>query len=383
MNKKTIFVSAGEVSGDIHAADVIKKIKELSPEFQFAGLGGPNMISSGMISITGDVSTMSTMGIIEAVRFLYKKSYLFSSCLKYIRKNKIKYLLLIDNQGFNIPLAKKARKLGVKSIYYFPPPVSIWGEWNTRVISENIDLIIAPFYQDYLLYKEYGGNAVFSGHPLLDKTSDTIPLREFYEKYGIDRSKKIISIMPGSRHQEIDTLAFPMLEAAKILIEKYGIQIILPISHIEFENKLLKIIKFCGLENKITIIRNDSYNAMKMADVNIQASGTASLESVLLRKPPVICYKISPFSFFVAKMLVKGKMIGLPNILLKNKFFPELLQKNCNTDNIVKEAIALLNPDSFAKQKREQYFDEIKKSLGDKNVIERVAQLVMGCVSDA
>lgn len=384
MSNKTIFISAGEVSGDIHAAALINKMKELDPSLRFEGLGGPNMISAGMKSILkSDFSTMSTMGFVEAGRFFHKKSSILKSSLKYIRDNRIKHLLLVDNQGFNIPLAKKAFKSGVKSIYYFPPQVSIWARWNAKTMARYIDLIIAPFYQDYLIYKEKGGNAVFPGHPLLDITSEPFTSKGLYEKYKLDKNKKIVSIMPGSRHQEIETLMEPMLQAAKILIEKHGISVVLPVSHKEFEETILKKIKFYGLEESITVIRNDSYNAMRMADVNILASGTASLESALFRKPPVICYKISPVSFLIGRLLIQVKMIGLPNILLGKKFFPELLQKDCNADNIVKETLSLLHPGTEKKKKMAGYFDDIRKSLGEENVIERVARLVTERISNA
>jgi lipid-A-disaccharide synthase len=384
MNNKTIFISAGEVSGDIHAAFLITKMKELDPSIRFEGLGGPKMISAGMKSINNaDVSIMSTMGWVEAIRFYRKKSIILNSSIKYLRENNIKILLLVDNQGFNIPFAKKAFKIGVKCIYYFPPQVSIWGRWNAAALARFIDLIISPFYNDYLIYREKGGNAVFSGHPLLDITGEPFTSKGLYERYKLDKSRKIVSIMPGSRHQEIETLTDPMLQAAKILIEKYGISAVLPVSHAEFEAFIKERIKSCGLEKSITLIRNDSYNAMRMSDVNILASGTASLESALFRKPPVICYKISPVSFLIGKFLISVKMIGLPNILLGRKYFPELLQRKCNAGNIVKETLSLLYPDEIKKKEMAGCFDDIRKSLGEENVIERVARIITERISDA
>jgi lipid-A-disaccharide synthase len=120
-----------------------------------------------------------------------------------------------------------------------------------------------------------------------------------------------------------------------------------------------------------------------MADVNILASGTASLESALLRKPPVICYKISALTYFIGKRLVNARMVGLPNILLKKKVFPELLQKDCNAGNIVKETLTLLHPGNGKKMDMESWFDEIKISLGEGNVIERVARMILESISDA
>ncbi len=380
MKSNTLFLSAGEVSGDIHAADLIIKLRELDPGLKFTGIGGVNMHSAGLVPITGDVSTLNTMGLVDSLRFYFRNYGTFRLCRSYLKENEIKYLVMIDNQGFNIPLAKFAKKLGIKTIYYFPPHVSIWGGWNARIVAENVDLIISPFYSDYLVYKKYTEKAVFSGHPLLDKIDIKADKEEICRKYGLDVDKKIVSIMPGSRYQEIENLTDPMLAAAGILAKEYGIQIILPVSHPDFKEFILKRIKKYGLENNIRVIEKDSYNAMSVADVNILASGTASLESALLRKPPVICYKISGSSFLIGKLLFHIKMIGLPNILLKRKVFPELLQKECNAGNMVREALLFLNSD---KKDLEPLYDEIKSSLGQKPVVDRAAGFIIKELRDA
>ncbi len=376
MKINTIFVSAGEVSGDIHAADLMQKLKKYNPAIRFVGLGGKNMISAGLNSIAEDVSTLSTMGLTAPLRFYFKKYNLYKTALKYLKTNKITALIMVDNQGFNIPLAKAAKKLNIFTIYYFPPHVSIWGKWNAPILAKNTDLIIAPFHHDYLVYKQYTGKVFFFGHPLLDKITGTKKPQSIYKKYGLDPKKKIVSIMPGSRYQELETLLQPMLDASRILIENHHIQIILPVSHKDFEPYIIKKLKENKLIKKIKIIKNDSYSAMRIADVNILASGTASLESVLLKKPPVICYKISASSFFIGKLLVKNKMIGLPNIILNKKIFPELLQKGCSAENMVKEALSFIYPDKAKKSKLSTYYNEIKKKLGERPVISKAAELI-------
>jgi lipid-A-disaccharide synthase len=381
MKNKTIFLSAGEVSGDIHAGDLILKLREHDPELKFTGLGGANMIAAGMKAITGDVSTLSSMGLTDSLRFYFRKYVLFKLCLSYLRGKNIKYLIMVDNQGFNIPLAKAAKKLGIKTFYYFPPHVSVWGRWNARILAESVDLIISPFYNDYLVYKEYTDKAIFPGHPLLDKIVITMNSPELYKKFGLDMNKKTVSILPGSRYQEVESLTDPMLGAAGTLIKNHDIQVILPISHPHFAHIIQKKLKKHGLEGKIKVVTNDSYSAMSIADVNILASGTASLESVLLHRPPIICYKISAISYFIGKIFLNVKMIGLPNIILKRKVFPELLQKKCNAGNIVKATLFYLNS-SKIKDEMNDLYDEITKSLGEKPVVDKVANYVMQELSD-
>lgn len=377
MKNSHIFISAGEISGDVHAGELMKVLKKMSPRTVFSGIGGKNMTEAGLHSISGDVSTLSTIGLVDSLRFSMKKSRAYGDALVYLKKHRIDMVILVDNQGFNIPLMKAAKALGIRTVYYFPPHVSIWGEWNAPVLAKFADLIICPHAADFEVYKEHTANAVFCGNPLLDKIHDFKMNRNFISKYHLDKKKKTVTLLPGSRHQEIETLLPVMLDAAKVLMEKHGLQVLLPVSHPDFKQKIEAMVDSKGLKDRIILLNGLSYEAMNLSDVNILSSGTASLESVLFNRPPVICYRISALSFFIGKMLVKKKMIGLPNIILDKKVFPEYLQKDCNADNIVKQALHYLHAGAEKKAELEGYYKQIKKSIGEYPVVKKAAKFIV------
>lgn len=380
MGNRVFFIAAGEISGDIHAADLMKKIRELNKDVSFTGMGGKSMMEAGLNSLCGDASYYSTMGLTDSLRFYFKNKDFVDKTILYLKTNKPDAVILVDNQGLNIPRAKAAKKFGLKSgfktFYYFPPHVSIWGRWNARLLPKITDYLITPFYDDYLVYKEYTDNVYFSGSPLLDKIGEYRLDPKFYESNNLDKTKKIAAILPGSRFQELETLLPVMLEASKILIEKYGFQIILPVSHPVFKDFVEKMVLKNKLKNQICIV-TDSYAAMSVSDINILSSGTASLESVLFNKPTIICYKISALTFMIGKFLVKSGMIGFPNIILKKKVFPELLQKDCNSANIVMHTLNYLNLDLQKRSELEENFNKIKESLGKPPVVENVARYIL------
>jgi lipid-A-disaccharide synthase len=380
MGNRVFFIAAGEISGDIHAADLMKKIRALEKDIAFVGLGGKNMLEAGLNSLGGDASYYSTMGLTDSLRFYFKNKNFFDKTISYLKTNKPDAVILVDNQGLNIPRAKATKKFGLKygfrTFYYFPPHVSIWGRWNARLLPKITDYIITTFYNDYIVYKEYTDNVYFSGSPLLDKIGEYQLDPHFYENNNLDKTKKIAAILPGSRFQELETLLPVMLEASKILIEKYGFQIVLPISHPVFKDFIEKSILEYKLKDQIRVV-TDSYAAMSVSDINILSSGTASLESVLFKKPTIICYKISALTFMIGKFLVKSDMIGFPNIVLKKKVFPELLQKDCNSENIIKHTLNYLNLDLQKQSELEQNYYIIKESLGKPPVVENVARYIL------
>jgi lipid-A-disaccharide synthase len=380
---KFIFMAAGEVSGDIHAADLMKAMLKLDPALRFAGLGGKKMEAAGLKSIAGDVSMYSTVGFVDFVRFLFKKISLLFKAINYLKANreKLQSVILVDDQGFNLPLAKSAKKLGLQTIYYFPPHVSIWVEAQTKKTVERIDYLVVPNKTDYEIFLKSTDNVFFCGNPLLDKIGEFKPEKDFFKKYGLDKKKKIVSILPGSRYQELETLLPVMLDAADVLIKEHSVQVLLSISHPVFKDFIIAELKKRRLFGKIKIV-SGSYDVMNAADVNILASGTATLESVMFHKPPVICYQISPITYWIAKKVVIAGMIGLPNIILKKKVFPELLQKECNPERIIQETLKFLNLSSADKKLLLSYYAAIKNELGTPPVLSKTAKYVLGKINN-
>lgn len=372
-----IFIATGEVSGDIQGALLAKKIKELSPDIIMDGFGGVEMQNSG-VNILSDMSTLSTMGIFESVnpRFAFKKLDAFKILKMYLSKNKIDIMVLVDNQGANLLLAKYCKKNDIKYIYYFPPHVGIWGEWNAkRLLSAK--KIITPFKFDYEVYKNHGCNVIYSGHPFADLNYNLdIP------KLNMEEKEYTVGILFGSRYQEIKKLSPVFIKSMKILNDMLSsnIRFVIPIAYPEYKETIEKIIY-----NHRDLLKGISYTFLegenkdfvyKYSDALIMSSGTASLIAACYGKPMVICYRISYITFFLGKLLTNIKYVGMPNVMLNEEAAPELLQSDCNPNAITSHIIKYLTDKEYYKETSGN-LTRVRDMLGEKNVLERVAKEII------
>ncbi len=373
MNKR-LFFSAGEISGDIHASNLMKVLKKLDSSIEFVGNGGIKMYEAGLNPISKENVTYSTVGLSDSLRFINIQKEIWRTTTLYLKKNKVDAVILIDHQGFNIPLAGFCKKMSIPVYYYFPPHVSIWGRWNAPKLAKLTNGLFIPYYEDYIVYLEYTNKAYYYGHPLVENISNFKLEDDFYYKFGIDGSKNIVGIFPGSRFQEIEALTPVMLKAAKLLSRNYELTFLVSVAHSDFKPLIEKFVGDSRLNN-VKVIDNMAYSIMSVSNFIIASSGTTTLESVLFEKPVIICYKISNLSFFIGKMLVKQKMVGLPNIIMKEKFLPELLQNDCNEDRIFEEGVKFLenkNRDIF-KQKAKI----LKEKLGNPPIVNKIAEHIL------
>lgn len=350
MRDVKIFFSAGEVSGDISASEVISELVKLG--IKCYGVGGPKMKQAGMVSVVDtDESVKSSVGFTESLRYVFPKLLLLRKLSKYLKENRPDLVVLVDNQGFNIPLAKVSKKLGLKVFYYFPPMVSVWGENTKYKIARYCDRILCTFREDYEIYKQVSENAVFVGLPLLDRIKNNYSSKDNYTKVFNENKRKILLLF-GSRWQEIRTLTLPLLETVKNIVmgktsfAPDGFEFYTIVSHSAFREYISEKIKFLGLEDFIKVFDNKmDYALYDMCDVAISSSGTVTLELALLEKPVIVVYKVSKITFEIGKRLVKKRFISLPNLLLGEKIYPELLQEQVNWKNIVRELDIILKED--------------------------------------
>lgn len=338
---KKIFISAGEVSGDLQGSLLVKQIKKIDDSIQFFGFGGRFLEEAG-VEIIHDFTHRSSIGFLEAIPYIFDHFIVMKKALEYISKeeNRPDLCILIDNQGFNIPFAKKLKKLGIKTIYYFPPPLSIWGKSAGKSLIKFIDYFFVPFLADYKEYKVLTENAFFFGHPFFDnqyleeKLSEKPPQDAFFDKFYF--------LLPGSRQQEIKNLLPLFIKVADYLYDKYKLYAYLPVANNRF---LSKIKTQVGNRRYIQILDKCYYSLYKDAKFVLMASGSATLEALLLKIPHIICYKISSLTFFIGKMLVKTDHVGMSNILAGEEIAPELLQKDCNVNEMIRRIEQLFDPE--------------------------------------
>jgi lipid-A-disaccharide synthase len=368
-----IMISAGEASGDLHAGSVTRAIKALDPSAQVFGMGGEELRRAGG-EVLFDIKDHSVMGFVEVLVKLpaiYKLKQAFGRVMDERRPD---CLLVIDYPGFNMRLAAMAKKRGIPVVSFIAPSAWAWRRSRAKGVVKVVDKIASIFPFEYDLYKEYGADIEFVGHPLVDIVKPHLPRAEAEAKAGKRPGRKLVLLMPGSRAMEIERLLPVILAAAKLLQSRMPeVDFALPRAVTIPREVLEQQIKAAGVP--VTITEGDNYDVMSVADLALATSGTVTLEAALCGLGCVIMYKTSPVSYAIAKRVVDISFIGLPNIVAGRSVLPELIQGECTPEKAAAAAEELLEPGRFARLQRD--LQEVKEKLGAPGAVKRVAELVL------
>ena len=361
-----VLVVAGEPSGDLHAAEVIKHLVCQCPEINFFGMGGDLMQQAG-VRLIYHIRDSAVMGFTEVVSAIPKFALKQANLKKFLRQERPSMTILVDFSGFNLGLAKYANRLSLPVIYYIPPKAWAWRASRARAVARSTSAVASIFPFEANFYKQAGANTYFVGHPLLDIAKSKHSVSSARKELGINSNGQIIGLMPGSRQSEVNTLLPLMTAVANRLRQRFPeSQFILPLA--------------AGIKLEappyITIVSSSqAYTVMRAADLMLIASGTATLESALIGTPMIIVYQLSTLTWWLSKRLVQLAHSGLPNIIAGYEIVPELLQKQANLDRVFTTAENhLSNPELLTAQR--QRLSEIRKALGDAGAAGRVADLV-------
>lgn len=362
INPKKVFIIAGEASGDLHAANLVKELTKLNADISFMGWGGDRMTKEG-VQIKKHISDLAFMGFLEVIRNLKTILNNFKICKKQILEFKPDFILLIDYPGFNLRIAKWAKKEGIKVVYYISPQIWAWKQSRVFEIKKNVTKMfcILPFEKEF--YKRFDVEVEYLGHPLLDEINTFNSLSE----NKIISSKPILAILPGSRKQEIERKLPIMLEAAK-KFNQFEIYVACA------PNLDLSFYDVYKTKN-VYFIKNQTYKLLNSAELAIVTSGTATLETGLFRVPQVVCYKSSNFSYWIARMLVKIKYISLVNLILDKEAIKELIQFDCTAEKISEEIKAIAENVNH-RNKIINSYDELIHLLGEQGASLRVAEKI-------
>ncbi|MFW6308969.1 MAG: lipid-A-disaccharide synthase [bacterium] len=369
-----VVVIAGEVSGDMHAARVIREIKRLAPATEISGMGSSCLQQEG-VNVIIDPTQINVIGFLEALKNIKVHLSHLRTMEEHIEKEKPDVLFLVDYSGFNMFMARMAKKKGIPAVSFFPPSAWVWGRWRAKWMSRTGVKIAAAFPRERNVYLEAGASVEFVGHPLLDMVEVTEDNTTIYKKLAVDPKKPVIALLPGSRNSEIESLLPEMLQAAeKIQKEREEAQFILPLAEGIDKSEIIKELSKYNLV--IKVVKNYTYPVMKTADFLITASGTATLEAAILKTPMIIIYKTSNFSYQLGKRLLKVDNIGMPNIIANNKVVPELLQQQVTAEKIYEEALNFLNR-PYLISGMVKKLERIKDMLGEEGATTRTAELVL------
>jgi len=376
-NKPQILIITGEVSGDLHAAKLVRDVHKLYPNIEFSGMGGENMRQAGVNTIV-DTTDLAVMGLFDVLTHLPKIYSAKKIICNTIANNPPNLLILIDYSGFNLRLAKIAKQNGIKILYYISP--QLWASRQRRIkkIRKYVDkvAVIFPFEVDF--YKRFNIPVCFVGHPLFDIAHASMSIDEAKQEFVLDPQYKTIGLFPGSRKGEIKRLLPVMLKSAQLLKQQFpNTQFILALACSLTKDDLNPYLKKFDLE--IKIVANQNYDVMRVCDAIIAVSGTVTLEIALMEIPMLIIYKISP-PYFPIKLIIKIPYIGLCNIIAGKQIVKELLQQHANPKTISTEITRILTDDNY----RNTMITELKK-IKEKLTTEKtenLAQLVVNMSSE-
>ncbi len=363
MKPESLFISAGEPSGDNAASRLISKLKDKRPELELFGLGGKRLAELGQEQFA-EPSDLAVIGFWEvAKRFLYFRK-LFHTCLNEINERQPKAVLLVDYPGFNLRLAKEVKKLGIKVIYYISPQVWAWGKGRIGQIRENVDLMLSilPFEKEFFARNNI--ETQFVGHYLLED----IP--EEYIRSTLPGSNQV-ALLPGSRKVEVTRMYPSMIAAARLLIKKHRTPVVVAGIHGLYDYESL----LNADDNLITIEYDNARKFVYESNYVITASGTATLETAIIGRPMVIVYKTGMLTYMIAKQLVELKMIGLANLVMDEKVLPELIQHEASPEAMANEVTKMIE-DSKYRSSVVAKLNSLPDMLGGIGASERSAELI-------
>ncbi len=379
-----IFISTGEVSGDLQGALLIAALKRLNNDLEIVALGGDRMAAAGA-TLLGQTAAIGSVGLVESLPFIWPTFLHQRRAKKYLRENPPDVVVFIDYPALNLSLGSYLRKYlpQVPIVYYIAPQNWVWSP-NTSTAKSVVkisDRLLAIFPEEARYFQALGGNVNWVGHPLVDRMT-TAPTREFARtELGIGKDQLAIALLPASRQQEIQYLLPVICSAAQQLQAKLpNVRFFIPISLPTYREKIAAMVEEYGLQ--ATLLQGKTKEIIPAADLAISKSGTVNLEIALLKVPQVVLYRVNPATIWIARKVLKFSIsfMSPPNLVLMKSIVPELLQEQATPDRIVAESWELL----FNRDRREQMlrdYEEMKEGLGEVGVCDRAAKAIIDLVS--
>jgi len=370
---------AGEASGDLHGAHLVDAIHLINPQIRFFGVGGQGLKSKGM-EILYPSHLLAVVGITEVLFRLRPILKTLHGLKRTLDQTRPDLVILIDFPDFNLRVARMAHRLGIPVLYYISPQIWAWRSGRIKQIVRWVKKMVVLFPFEVAFYQAAGVNVEWVGHPLLDLVKPSLLPGEAVQQFGLDPARRVIGLLPGSRAHEIERLLPILLAAAQLLYrEMPDLQFIIPvapgISKGDLSPWLMKV------PIPVTLVENQIYDVMNVSELLITASGTATLEGTILKKPMIILYRVSSLSYLVGRALVKVKYIGLPNLVVGRKVAPELIQGEANPERVAEEALKILR-DPDLQREMTGAMAEVCRSLGEPGAVQRAARIVCSLLDE-
>ncbi len=367
------YIIAGEASGDLHAANLMKAIKKEDPSAKFRFWGGDLMQQQGgeLVKHYRDLAFMGFLEVLLNIVTIVKN-------LKFCKKDILDFapdvLILVDYPGFNLRIAEFAHKQKIKTVYYISPQVWAWKQGRVKKIKKVVDkmLVILPFEKDF--YKKFGMEVDFVGHPLLDALQQEkyLPEKAFREKNNLP-DKPLVALLPGSRKQEVKKMLSVMLQVTPFFKDHHFVVCGVNSLGAGFYDEILS---GQSAKQNVSVVFNQSHTVLHYAKAALVTSGTATLETALIGTPQVVCYKGGRISYEIAKRVIKVNYISLVNLIMDKPVVKELIQDELTVDNLKHELEALLHDETYRQQIMADY-QQLKEKLGKSGASERAAKIIV------
>ena len=350
---------AGEASGDILAGSILRAWQRRGTSLDITGVGGNQMQAAGLESLCA-MDRLAVMGLVEPLKRLPELLGIRRRLIAQQQRVAPELFVGVDSPDFNLPVERRLRASGIPTAHLVSPSVWAWRRGRLRGIRESVDrmLCLLPFEVD--IYREAGIDAVCVGHPLVDELQQLPAADELRAAMGLPSDKPLVAVLPGSREGEVRHLMPVFADAMQLLQARHtGLHFVIPAANAERHQQIESVLQSTALS--VSLIRGQGREVMRCSDAIMIASGTATLEAMLLRKPMVISYRMASLSWAILSRLVKTPYVGLPNVLAGEKVVPEILQHDA-TDSLLADAVSeLLGGDGDRQVRR---FDELSGLIG-------------------
>jgi lipid-A-disaccharide synthase len=365
-----VLLVAGEASGDLHGAALVRALRRRVPEIEVWGVGGAHLRAADM-RILVETASVTTMGFTETFGTIGRLLAAYRRLVRFLDEQRPHLVVLVDYPEFNLMIARQAKRRGIRVFYFIGPQVWAWRRRRVRKIRRRVDKMGLVFPFEPALYAGSRQNpAEFVGHPLLDVARPTRDAAETRRRYGLTPGRPTLALLPGSRRKELRFLLAPMCAAAARLADE-GWQAVLALAPGLEPSDVRRTLD--GELPRLPLVADDTYNLLAASDAAVVASGTATLETALLGCPMVIVYRVSPLTHWLARRLVQVDWIGMPNIILQRSVFPELIQ-----DQATAEGMAAAVRDVVSRRAElAGALASLRARLGEPGAVERAADLAV------
>ena len=379
MKSKKVMMVAGEASGDLHGAHLMKAIQQIDPGIHFFGMGGEALRDAGMTLLYSNQS-VSVVGITEVLFKLGSIRKALRGLKQALDLERPDLVILIDFPDFNLRLAKFAYQRGIPVLYYISPQVWAWRRGRVKLMARWVKKMVVLFAFEVPIYKAAGVDTEWVGHPLLDVVKPTLSEDEAVQRLGLDPQKRTIGLLPGSRKEEVERFLPILLGAAGLLHKRIpDLQFVIPLAPGLSKTMLSPWIKKTSVP--VNVVEGLTYDVMNRAELLILSSGTATLEAAILGKAMVILYRLSSLSYWVGRMLVHVNHIGLVNLVAGRGIAPELIQRDATPERISQEALRILTDPILRRQMAESMI-EVRQRLGEPGSVQRAARIVYSMLAE-